>query len=144
MTTNNSRSIGNPEGTEHLALVRALSREVSAAISAIERNDLPQLTTSVEAQEALCEKLNRQGTEWLRLACASYKASGETQAEPSMLQKIREAHLGLAQLNRIYAGLVRRSQKSVELITALYRNHGQGYGKTSNVPPGSHTWSCEV
>jgi len=135
---------GQQEGIEHLALVRALSREVSSAISAIERNDLTLLTNSVAAQEAICQKLNRQGTEWLRLACASYRASVDGPVETPMMQTIREAHLGLAHLNRIYAGLVRRSQRSIELITALYRNYGQGYAKTPNNRTSNHTWSCEA
>lgn len=129
--------------TEHLALVRALSQEVSAAISAIERNDLALLKTSVVAQESICQKLSQRRAEWLRSACASYRASSGEQRDVSLLQEVRDAHVVLARLNRIYEALIARSQKSIKLITALYRAQAD-YSRDPKVRTGDHTWSCEV
>ena len=41
-----NETLGHKEGMEHLALVQALSQEVSSAISAIEKNDLAELSGS--------------------------------------------------------------------------------------------------
>lgn len=131
-------------GTQHLALVRALSRELSTAISAIEQNNVGLLTSSVAAQEAICQQLHRQGSDWLRTAWSEYRASAQPQEDPSILSEIRSAHAALARLNQIYSDLVRRSQKSIQLIAAFYKGHGQSYGDTAKDQAGDHTWSCEV
>jgi hypothetical protein len=132
------------EEMEHLALVRALSREISSAISAIERSDLADLTTRIAAQEAICLKLNQNGGQDLRLACASYRTNLASPTQTSLWQRIREQYVVLDRLNRTYAGLIRRSQKSIELITGLYRDPGQRYSKDPSPRPGKHTWSCEA
>lgn len=128
--------------TEHLALVRSLSREVATAISAIEHNDLALLKSSVAAQEAICQKLSQDRAAWLRSACASYRASSGDREGISGWQEVRDAHAGLARLNRIYEALIRRSHKSIQLITALY--HGRDQSAEGKLRSGNHTWSCEV
>lgn len=130
--------------SEHLALVRSLSREVATAISAIEHNDLALLKSSVAAQESICQKLSQDRAEWLRTACASYRASSGNREGVARWQEVRDAHAGLARLNRIYEGLIRRSHKSIQLITALYRGREQDYSKEAKLRAGNHTWSCEV
>ncbi|MFZ3264122.1 MAG: hypothetical protein WA172_08980 [Terriglobales bacterium] len=132
------------EATEHLALVRALSHEISSAISAIERNDMGDFASRVAAQEAISHQLNRKGEESLKLACESYKAAAESPAGSPLSQKIREAHVALARLNRVYAALIRRSQKSIGLIISLYKSQGQSYTKDAKAQSSQHTWSCEV
>jgi uncharacterized protein YcbK (DUF882 family) len=135
---------GHKEVTEHLALVRALSGEISSAISAIERNDMAELGSRIAAQEVICHKLNQQDPQRLKQAFESYRSAAETSADPTLFDNIREAHLALTRLNRIYAGVVSGSQRSIELITNLYRNHGQRYNKDDNARPAKHTWSCEA
>ena len=130
--------------SEHLALVRSLSREVATAISAIEHNDLDLLKSSVAAQEAICQKLSQDRTVWLRAACASYRESSREPERVSRWQEVRDAHAGLARLNRIYEALIRRSHKSIQLITALYRGQGHDYSQEGKPQSGNHTWSCEV
>jgi len=135
---------GQKEATEHLALVRALSGEISSAISAIERNDMVELGSRIAAQEVICHKLNQQDPQRLKQAFESYRAAVQTPAKSTLFDNIREAHLALTRLNRVYAGVVSRSQRSIELITDLYRNHGQRYSKDDNARPAKHTWSCEA
>jgi len=132
------------ETEQHLVLVRALSAEISSAISAIERNDMTELDARVAAQEAICQKLNPQDPQHLKQALESYRRAAQIPAKLSLLEKVREAHLALARVNKIYAGVISRSHRSIELITHLYRNHGRRYAKDENVPPANHTWSCEV
>lgn len=129
---------------QHLALVTSLSSEISSAISAIERNDMSEFESRVAAQEAICHKLAQQDPERLKRAFDSYQSAALTPATASLLDKVREAHLALARLNRVYAGVVGRSQRSIELITNFYRNYGQRYSKDENARPAKHTWSCEV
>lgn len=132
------------QATEHLALVRALSHEISSAISAIERNDMGDFASRIAAQEAICHKLNPKGDESLKLACESYKAAANSPAGSPLSHKIHEAHLALARLNRVYAALIRRSQKSIGSIISLYKSQGQSYTKDAKAQPSQHTWSCEV
>jgi len=133
------------DAVEHLALVRSLSHEISSAISAIERNDRADLSERVAAQEAICLKLNQKSPTDLQLACASYRATSEqSEGEPSLWQKIREAHIALDRVNRVYAALIKRSQKSIEMIVGLYRNPGPPYAKDEGAPSPKHTWSCEA
>lgn len=135
----------SPDATsQHLALVQALSGEISSAISAIERNDMSDLSARIAAQEAICQELNRQDPQRLQQAFESYSSTAQIPTKHSIIDKIREAHLTLARLNRIYAGIISRSQRSIELILSLYQNHGQRYHKDDNARPAKHTWSCEA
>lgn len=129
---------------DHLALVRSLSGEMSAAISAIEHNDMGEFAAHVAAQEAICHKLKQDTDQALRVVDESYQAASKDPADSRLFEKIREAHLALAQLNRTYSALIQRSQKSIGAIIGLYRNHGQRYSKDQNPQPSAHTWSCEA
>lgn len=142
--TSGEKETRNNEAREHLALVESLSHEILSAISAIERNDSADLATRIAAQEAICLKLNQKNAHDLQMACASYRATSESPAESSLWERIHEAHIGLDRLNRIYAGLIKRSRRSIELITGLCRNPGQRYTKDESARPGKHTWSCEA
>ncbi len=120
------------EPREYLAGLRALSRQLSSAISAIERNDLVQLQSSVAAQESLCCELT--GAPWPVSPLAT---------ESAVLDEIRATRMELAQLNRVYAAVLKRAQRSAALVIALYRSFGQGYAKDAP-PPEKQTLSCEV
>ena len=120
---------------QHLKRVRALIEEVAAAISAIERNDLPRLQASVANQERISSELA--ATKWIPPASPK---KDDAASEPS--DKIPEAYAALAQLNRVYAGVLKRSQRSVALLSALYGMQGDGYRME---PSGnSQILSCEV
>jgi len=126
------KAVSKNEPREHLARLRALSRQLNAAISAIAHNDLAQLQNSIAAQEALCRELTG----------APFPVSALA-AEPALLDEIRVTRKELAQLNRIYAAVVKKAQRSAALMTALYRSFGQGYAK--DAPPAEQPMlSCEV
>jgi len=129
---------------QHLDLVQALSGEISSAIASIERNDMVELGSHITAQEIICQKLKQQDPHRLQQAFESYRSAAQVAVKSSPLQKLRDEYLALAHLNRIYAKVIGRSQKSIELIANLYRNHGQRYNKDEKTRPGKHTWSCEV
>jgi hypothetical protein len=129
------------EQLEHLAQVHALSQAVGSAISAIERNDLPQLEIHLAAQETICNRLSGMKPAWS--AIAGGKAISGESPDAQLWQEIRQAHVGLAQLNRVYGGLLKRARRSAGLITAIYRGHGEGYDRGRSSAP-QHTWSCEV
>lgn len=137
-------TVDHDETQQHLSLVRALSGEISNAISAIERNDMGELNSRIAAQEVICHKLNQQDPQRLKQAFESYRSTAQNRDKSSLIQRIREAHLTLARLNRAYAGVISGSQRSIELITNLYRHHGQGYSKGEKARPSKHTWSCEA
>jgi hypothetical protein len=137
-----SEAIRTQDLLEHLAQVHALLQSVAFAISAIEKNNLREFETQLAAQETICNRLSGK-----KLAMSSIDKAkavrGET-PDAGLLQEIRRAHLALAQLNRVYAALVRRSRRHVGLIAALYRSHGVGYDRGLATLPQRHTWSCEV
>jgi len=127
---------------EHLAQVHALSRAIGSAISAIEKNNLRELETQLGTQETICNRLSGN-----KLAMSSNSGvevvRGET-PDTHLLQQIHQAYLALAQLNRVYAALVKRSRRHLGQITALYGSHGDGYNRGPSTLPQRHTWSCEV
>ena len=112
---------------DSLDLVRALSKEIAAAISAIERNQLKQLEAAIGNQETICQEL------LARKASPSPLAGIEPHA-------VEEAHSQLAQVNRVYAGVVKRAKRCADLLLALY---GQGYGSDVRLAD-RHSWSCEA
>lgn len=125
----------SPEAThakpkhDSLALLRALSEEIAAAISAIERNHLKQFESAIANQERIChELLTRKGS-------ASLMA--ETQK-----QEVQEAHSTLVQLNRVYVRVIKRAKRCADLLLVLYGHHGQLYG--NDILADRHSWSCEA
>jgi hypothetical protein len=137
-----SGSTTSDQQREHLAQVHALSQAVASAVAAIEKNDLPGLESHLADQETMCNRLLSRGepssgTEKI------LAASGDTLDAP-LLQEIRQAYVALAQLNLVYSALLKRAQRSLALISALYRGHGAGYDRGSSELPQRHSWSCEV
>ena len=127
------KSVNQGEPREHLARLRALSQQLASAISAIERNDLAKLQSSVAAQESLCCELT--AAQWPLSPVAT---------ESALLDEISATQMELAQLNRVYAAVLKRAQRSAALMTALYRSFGQGYAKDAPPPAEEQTLSCEV
>ncbi len=119
---------------KHLVQVRTLCQQISSAISAIERSDLEQLRASVAAQETLCQEIN--SADWDYAAKRAGKLPSPEQS--SLIEEI----CALAELNRVYAAVLKRSQRSCGLMATLYRNFGQVYGKDPALRE-RHTWSCE-
>lgn len=131
----NSDTTRRQQQVEHLAQVRALLKAVASGISAMEKNNLPEFETHLAVQETMCNRLSASRPTLALAATAGHDAAGET-SDAQLLKEIREAHLSLAHLNRVYAALLRRARRSVGLMTALYRHH---------IPsPQCHTWSCEA
>jgi formate dehydrogenase assembly factor FdhD len=130
------------EQLEHLAQMHALSQAVASAISAIEKNDLRQFETHLAIQETICNRLSAIKTE------SSSPTMGNSVAgegpDARLQQEIVEAHIALAQLNRVYAALLRRASKTVGMILALYRSNGEGYNRGLSPLPERRSWSCEV
>lgn len=116
---------------EHLQLVQALSREITAAISAVERNDLRGLQATIANQEKICDELVSK--KWLP------PASGRKNRDA-----VQEAYVTLSQLNRVYAGVIKRSKRCADLLSALYGASQAGYGKNGTALENRQSWICEV
>jgi hypothetical protein len=130
------------ELVEYLAQVHALSQAIASAISAIEKNDLRKLEAHLAVQESICNRLA--GAKEMLFPTAKGKVVAGENPDAQLLQEIRQAHLALAQLNRVYAALLKRARRSAGLIIALYRSHGEGYDREVSTLSQRHTWSCEV
>jgi len=130
-----------PAQVEHLVQVRALSLAIASAISAIEKNDLREFEAQLAIQERICNRIAATG--WTAQLTGPQKAAENEVPDAALLQEIRQAYVALAQLNRVYAALLKRARRSFGLIAALYRSHGEGYHRGPSPLP-NHTWSCEV
>ena len=124
---------------QHLTRVRALTAEIAAAISAVEHNHLDQLQLAVANQERICNQLA--ATKWMPSSLAKKSPVGRQAAMSETGEQIQAAYVTLAQLNRVYAAVVKRSKRSVELLSALYS--GTGYGPQPSSSE-TQTLSCEV
>ena len=127
---------------EHLAQVKAPAQAIASAISAIESNDLAEFETYLAAQETICYRLS--STKWTLSPTAAEQGDAPEKSDQALLLEIRQAYIGLAQLNRVYAAVLKRTRKSLGLIAALYRSHRLGYDREPYPVPQSGTWSCEV
>lgn len=116
---------------EHLERVQALSREMAAAISAMEQNNLPRFQAAIANQEKICHELA------VRKFSSSASAGNRKDA-------VHQAYVELAQLNRVYAGVIKRSKRCADLLSALYGACGVGYGKDGPALADRHSWTCEV
>jgi hypothetical protein len=134
----NSTSAREQTELRHLARVQELTQEIATAIAAIEQNNLARFQESILKQEFLCSELAA-----LRWAPCAFKAgngcdaSGET---GTVAEKIQESYVSLAQLNRVYAEVVRRSKRATELLLAVYSLAGV----QPNLFDKDQTLSCEV
>jgi hypothetical protein len=99
---------------QQLELVRCLSQEITAALSAIERNDLQAFRSAIGNQERISNQLS--------LLQQSSLVRGPV--EHSQIQK---AYSDLAQLNRVYAGVIKRSKRCADVLLALYGRCDTGY-----------------
>ena len=137
----NDNATRKQEQLEHLAQVNALRQAIASAISAIEKNDLTQFETHLATQETICHRLS--ATKCASLFTAPGIAASEEADRPLSLE-IRQAYMALAQLNRVYAALLKRARRSFGLMVALYRTHREGYDRSPSALAQGHTWSCEV
>jgi hypothetical protein len=137
-----SDAIRTQEQLEHLAQVQALLHAVASAISAIEKNDLTQFETQLAIQETICNRLS--GNKSVPSQAAPDKVLAGENPTAHLTQKIRQAYIALAQLNRAYRELVKRARRTVGLIAALYNSQGEGYNQAASPSTHRHTWSCEV
>ena len=127
---------------EYLGTLRVLAAEVEAGMFALAHNELPKFREHVTQQENLCSKLQ----ELMITLCAHRKHElNLTSTSDSNIEKqIHAAHRKLAEVNRQYALLLERSNRSLSLLTALCRTYGDRFEQTTSRPTPYATWSCEV
>ena len=123
--------------SRHLARVGELVGQVAAAISAIESNDLSKLKSAIAGQERICNELA--ATKWV--PCTAGKASSSAS---ECDRQIYAAYIQLAQANRVYSGVVKRSQRMVDLLSMLYKGRTDGVGTSGTAGEGFQTLSCEA
>jgi hypothetical protein len=115
---------------EHIARVHALCSEVQTSILALEKNNVTLLEQSLAKQEALCNQI----------AILKAKSAEGKPIDARSAAEIRHAYMALAQKNRTYASLLKRSSRTVNLLAGFYRCYGASIENKSL----DHTWSCEV
>jgi hypothetical protein len=127
---------------QHLMRVRAMTAEVAAAISAVEHNDLGKLQVAIVNQERICNELAT--TKWTPSFPAKKPVRAAKPATLEIVDQIQTAYVALAQINRVYAGVVKRSKRAVDLLSALYGSQGDSYSPEPRSSESFQTLSCEV
>jgi hypothetical protein len=124
---------------DHVLKMHELAREMRSAISALERNDLPEFQRHLANQEVISAELDA----GLRAVISRCGDSQGTGPRFSVEKDFYHAAGQLAQVNRIFAAVLRRSVRSAALLGALYQSSAGAYGNTSAVAE-RRTISCEV
>jgi hypothetical protein len=125
----------------YLQQLQELASEISAATDAISANRLQKFRESVDKQELLCWSL----TSMARTVGDSLKPIDQSPApriDGQLAERIRAASVELNVLNLKYAALLRRSGRSIALLSLLCKSFSGQY--PSAFQPNHHTWSCEV
>jgi len=122
----------------HLARVQELTQEIAGAIAAIEQNQLARFQESLLRQEYLCGELA--AMRWASNGLKDPRQPGAGGRAATVAEKIQESYVALAQLNRVYAEVVKRSKRATELLLAVYSLAGVQPSLFDN----DRTLSCEV
>ena len=121
-------------------LLQQLADSLQSAHAALLIPDYTQIPAQTEAQEGLCHELRRlapiQPSDAAATSGTPVKAREQTLA--SELQAL-QAHL--ADLNRRYAALLRRAQRTVNIFCRVLQNSGLTYVVPAPDPAsGIHDW----
>lgn len=119
--------------------LRALAAEMKCAISAIERNDLAAFANHVALQQSICDRLL--GAQQAHASVPTF--SGRSQDSES-IQEMQKARAELAYINKVYAAVLKRAQRTTSMITSIHQAHAPGYGRKSPIAVKHQTWSCEA
>ena len=120
----------------HLDRVRDLIRNIEAAISALERNNLQDFQSALRNQEAICSEL---------VAITQTSVSQlKNAADAELTAQLQGSYKDLAQVNRVYAGVVKRAKRWIDLLSRLYGLQREGYEQPLSLPAEQQTLSCEV
>jgi hypothetical protein len=135
--TEDSKHDADHPWLEYIRLVRSLTAEMDAALSALARNDLQQFESSVAAQERLCET-ERSVLQHLRRNLPPGK-----QFSLAAPKQLVAAGRDLRQQNRVYAAVLARGTQVCRALLSVYQE-SRGYSQEGRIAPPTHTWSCEV
>ncbi len=122
--------------------LRELTRAITGATSALEHNNLNEFLRCLANQEAIAAGIDT-GLK------AVLSDGGTNRRGPgggfSAEKDLSSACIQLADANRIFAAVVKRSKRSTSLLAALYQSSAGTYGRTSGQQlPERRTLSCEV
>jgi hypothetical protein len=143
MTSPSSASQVARDAGEYLDLLHELCLAIEGGIAALCGNRLDDFKIHVVRQEGLCARLRvaiQKADASSLLGLPSAIPAGEKQLAPM----ICAAHRRLAALNRRYAGLLRRSGRWVNMLSAHCRTYLDGFEPATKVLPCCHTWSSEI
>jgi hypothetical protein len=120
----------------HLDRVRDLIRNIEAAISALERNNLQDFQSALRNQEAICSEL---------VAITQTSVSQSKNApDAELTAQLQRSYKDLAQVNRVYVGVVKRAKRWIDLLSRLYGLQRERYEQPLCLPAEQQTLSCEV
>lgn len=126
---------------DYVSRLRELTREITGAISALERNDLSEFLRCLANQEAIAVEVE---AELKSVLSDSGVTRRGTDGGSAAGKDLHSACVQLAHANRIFAAVVKRSMRSTSLLAALYQSSAGTYGRTSGPLAEHRTISCEV
>jgi hypothetical protein len=129
--------------SEYLAVLQALSREVTGGIAALTANHLGEFKEHLARQEDMCSRLQDAAKHSAATTTINPPVSSLTD-DQQLAERIRAGHRQLSQLNRRYAALILRSTRSVVLLRAHCRTYLDGFEASSEHSSARHILSSEV
>jgi len=126
-----------------LPVLRRLSATLDASTRALARHDLKELEKHVAAQEELCALLLATGY-FTVSAGPTHGPAGRKVVPSAPPAQVRQIARRIDQQTRVYAALLHRARRVVEVVLAFHES-SRGYSPKGRVPlEASSTWSSEV
>ena len=137
----NSAILDEPESAsvEHcLVQMKALGRELQAAIGFIERNLMVELEQSVATQRDCSTAL-------VAIVTRIMQSSQLIEKQPAMASRLRQAANRVLRLNEQYAALLEHSGRSMRMLQMLYQSgSGLAAEKAQSSIGLPNNWSCKA
>jgi hypothetical protein len=141
MSTNSYVSDGDFDAHRHLSDLRALHMQLRETTLALATEEAPAFLECLAMLELHCALL---GQSFRETAHSAGPSSLCRQAVPELAKQIQDEHLELARGNYRFSALLRRRQRSVELLLRHYQSLSREVLPGSESPPAMRRISAEV
>jgi len=131
------------DSSEYLTVLQALTGAVQDGIEALASNRLQEFKEHLARQEDYCARLQdtmrRQA-----VADPNGPAFSLVPDDTRSGETIRTEHRRLSEMNRRYAALLRRSNRSIGLLASLSRSYLDDFDATGPHPSRRLEWHAEI
>jgi flagellar biosynthesis/type III secretory pathway chaperone len=134
-----------------LALMRTLASSLEQVQHAVVRSDLRGMDDHTAKQREICQALHRNSKrgescpQKLRLNLAEGAVSPEMQRRcRTLAEELSEVEMRVSQLNRVYGGLLRRAQRTLQIFQRVLASSANTYAPPKCLPANPPSLMQEV